>query len=211
MRSWEAGHVDTERGNYEIALDRAKAGAPLWEETERKTGAFPLSCTARALTTQTLTFSPSNACADDLTAKIDHLLPFLLAAKASDPANPGEKEARRADREARQAFKERLDGRTSAIQRRLDEERELLLRKQQAFARNREHTEQEEKAFEQYVTDATFRIAILEQRLARADSIKQSRLAEFDARLRSDERLMCLYNPAAWRARQEAESGAGQE
>lgn len=39
-RVWEMAHVDTERTNYEIALDRAAAGAPLEEEMERKTGVY---------------------------------------------------------------------------------------------------------------------------------------------------------------------------
>ncbi len=163
---------------------------------------------ARIIICTTLTHklcpAPLLPCADDLTVEPDALLPFLLAAKTADPSNPGEKEARRADREARLAFKENLDARTAIIQRRLDEERETLLRKQQAFARNRDHTDAEEHAFEQFVSEATFRIAILEQRAVRADSIKMARLAEFDARLKADERLMCIYNPAAWRARQEA-------
>lgn len=143
--------------------------------------------------------------ADDLTTEPDYLLPFLLAAKVQDPSNPAEKEARKADREARLAFKERLDNRAMTIQRKLDEEREMLLRKQQAFARNRDHSELEEQQFEQYVADATFRVAILEQRLGRADSLKQGRLAEFDKKLRSDERLLCIYNPEAWKAKQEAD------
>lgn len=133
-----------------------------------------------------------------------------MAAKAADPSNPGEKEARKADREARQAFKDQLDARAMAIHRRLDEEREKLLRRQQAFARSKEHTEQEERSFEQFVTESTFRIAILEQRLARLDSIRPARLAELDARLRGDERLMSIYNPAAWRQRKDAEEALGQ-
>lgn len=79
---------------------------------------------------------------------MDYLLPFLLAAKASNPANPTEKEARKADRDCRAAYKERLLERVAIIQRRLDDENEKLLRKQHAFSRTRDHAEGAEEEFE---------------------------------------------------------------
>lgn len=80
------------------------------------------------------------------------MLPFLLAAKCTDPNNPGEKEARKADRECRAAYKERLLERVAIIQKRLEAENDDLLRRQQAFSRNRDHTEGAEEEFEKYVT-----------------------------------------------------------
>ena len=86
--------------------------------------------------------------ADEDNKEMDYLLPFLLSAKAANPANPTEKEARKADRDCRAAFKERLLERVAIIQRRLDDENEKLLRKQHAFSRTRDHAEGAEEEFE---------------------------------------------------------------
>ncbi len=149
--------------------------------------------------------------ADDLTAEPDALLPFLIAIRAADPSNPNEKEARGADRAARAAYRELLDGRSALIGRRLDEERERLLRKQQAFARAREHTEAEESAFEARVGEATFTIAILEGRLARAQAAKASKAAAFEAKLAADPRLLPVYAPAEYAAKLAAVAVAAAE
>ncbi len=149
--------------------------------------------------------------ADDADAEPDYLLPFLLAAKAGDVGNPTEKEARKADRECRAAFHDRLLERAAIIQRRLEEENDKLLRRQQAFSRSRDHTEAAEREFAGYVADAEFRISILQQRLERQQALLPAALADMERRLVADPRLAVIHNPAAWRERQaEAGMGAGE-
>ena len=79
-------------------------------------------------------------------------LSLLPPLDASFAANPTEKEARKADRDCRAAYKERLLERVAIIQRRLDDENEKLLRKQHAFSRTRDHAEGAEEEFERYDT-----------------------------------------------------------
>lgn len=140
--------------------------------------------------------------AEDLNKEPDYLLPFLLAAKAADPGNPDEKSARKADRDCRAAYKERLQERIAIIKRRQDDETEKLHKRQQAFSRSRDHTEAAEKEFETYVSGAEFRISILEQRLERQEKLLDVKVKEMEDRLRKDQRLAILYDPAGYKERQ---------
>lgn len=177
MRAWEVTHPELERTVFDIASERALSGAPIQEETERKD--------------------------DNLSKAPDYLLPFLLAAKAADLTNPDEKSARKADRDARAAYKDRLLERIAIIKRREDDETEKLHRRQQAFSRAREHTEAAEKEFEQFVSAAEFRISILQQRIERQQLLFDVKLREMDDRLRKDPRLLIIYDPVAWKERQQ--------
>ena len=98
---------------------------------------------------------------------------------------------------------ERIDPR--AFQRRLEEEQEKLLRRQQAFARSRDHTEATEAEFEAYQADANFRISILEQRLERHAALQPKAIADLEARLRADERLMIFYDPRKYQEMKDAQ------
>lgn len=131
-------------------------------------------------------------------------MPFLLSAKVADVNAPNEKEAKKANRDARIAYKEMLIAREGIISHRLAEEKEKLMRRQQAFSRTREHTLSETTAFESFVADATFKIAILEQRLARHRDAAPARIAAFDKTLEADPRLAAIYNPTLYKLRQEA-------
>ena len=131
-------------------------------------------------------------CAGDGDAHADYLQPFITSAKVGDPSSLTEKEAKKVDKECRAAHKERLLERVAIIQRRLDDENERLLRRQQAFSRSRDHDRDAELEFEQYCSDATFRIGILEQRLARQEGIATRRYQELESRLVSDPRLAAL-------------------
>jgi hypothetical protein len=176
-RAHEVQHVELAQTLFEIAEARAKAGVPLVEHEETKS--------------------------DDLDAEPDFLLPFLLAAKCQDVVNPSEKEAKKAERDARAAFKERLGERAGIIQKRLDEENDKLLRRQQAFARNRDHSESAEHEFESFQAESNFRISILETRLERHNSLLPKALAELDQRLRADLRLQIVNDPEGYRRRME--------
>lgn len=141
--------------------------------------------------------------------EIDYLLPFLLAAKCADPNNPTEKEAREADRACRLAYKERLLERVAIIQKRLEMENDDLMRRQQAFSRNRDHAEGAEEEFDKYCSEATFRIGILEQRLERQEALVTRKYLELEQRLAADMRLAVIHNPAALAARGMRAGGAG--
>ncbi len=169
----EENDVRLEPTLHEVALERARTGAPL--EEEQKQGSE----------------------SDD----IDFLLPFLLAARAHDVSNPSEKEARRADKECRAAYKERLLERVAIIQKRLEAENDDLLRRQQAFSRNRDHADGAEEEFERYCAEATFRIGILEQRLERQEALVTKKYQELEACLLGGPRLAILHNPALAAAR----------
>jgi hypothetical protein len=180
-RIMEEADIRLERTIYEVAVDRARSGAPLEDEPEKR-----------------------GAEEDD----IDYLLPFLLAARCGDVANPSDKEARKADRECRAAYKERLLERVAIIQKRLEAENDDLLRRQQAFSRSRDHAEGAEEEFERYCAEATFRIGILEQRLERQEALVTRKCQELEARLLSDPRLAVIHNPAAAATRAAAAAAA---
>ena len=103
------------------------------------------------------------------------------------------------------AFKERLHERAAIIQRRLEDEQEKLLRRQQAFARSRDHTEATEAEFEQYQADANFRISILEQRLERHAALQPKAVADLEARLKADERLLIFHDPRKYQELKDAQ------
>jgi len=134
----------------------------------------------------------------------DLLMPFLLSNKVADVNAPNDKEARKANRDARAAYRDMLAAREGIVSRRLDEEKEKLMRRQQAFSRVREHTGAETAAFEAFVADATFKVAILEQRLARGREVAPARVAAFEKTLEADPRLAAIFNPALYKLRMEA-------
>jgi len=181
-RAHEVQHVELSQTLFEVAEERARAGLPLVEHEETKS--------------------------DDLDAEPDFLLPFLLAAKCHDVNNPTEKEAKKADKDARSAFKERLSERAGIIQRRLDDENDKLLRRQQAFARNRDHSEAAEHEFEAFQAESNFRISILENRLERHNSLLPKALADLDQRLHGDLRLQIVYDPEGYKKRMEEENNS---
>jgi hypothetical protein len=178
-RAHELQHVELEKTLFEVAAERAARGDALEEEQEAKQES------------------------DD--GEPDFLLPFLLAAKCANPNAPTEKEAKKADRDCRVAFKERLHERAAIIQRRLEDEQEKLLRRQQAFARSRDHTEATEAEFEQYQADANFRISILEQRLERHAALQPKAVADLEARLKADERLLIFHDPRKYQELKDAQ------
>ena len=125
-------------------------------------------------------------------AAADLLAPFIAGVKPADAARLTDKEASRVEREARACVKERLLDRVAIIQRRLDDENERLLRRQQAFSRSRDHDREAEAEFEAYCGAATLRIGVLEARLGRQEAVATRRFAELERALHSDARLAAL-------------------
>eukprot|EP00736_Rhodelphis_marinus_P008612 Rmarinus@m.20835 len=126
----------------------------------------------------------------------DYLAPFLVHRKDGQPlAKLKPQQAQEAREMCLRALKDRLIERANIIQSRLQEEQDALSKRQSAFQRNRDHVDKaEEEEFEQYVQEASFRIHILDQRLARHEEQALQKYAELDRKLRSDPRLACIYN-----------------
>eukprot|EP00922_Rhytidocystis_sp_ex-Travisia-forbesii_P045661 GHVS01068123.1.p1 GENE.GHVS01068123.1~~GHVS01068123.1.p1 ORF type:complete len:202 (+),score=29.14 GHVS01068123.1:3-608(+) len=98
------------------------------------------------------------------TAKIDILAPYLLEFQSKPiDASAAEMIAKKCKND----FRKRLLDRATIIQKRLEDEHEQLKKRKSALQRRGDNQDEDERAFEQYQTDAMFRIQIMEQRLAR--------------------------------------------
>eukprot|EP00741_Cyanophora_paradoxa_P015016 tig00020830_g14487.t1 len=123
----------------------------------------------------------------------DYLWAFLPdAAKQGKPLNRDA--ALKVKDGCLKALKERLIERANIIQSRLDEENSNLLKRQNAYQRNRDHLDKnEEEEYERYCQDAAFRIQILDQRLKRHEEQALLKYTEMDRRLREDPRLQAVH------------------
>jgi len=91
-------------------------------------------------------------------------------------------------------FRKRLLDRAQIIQRRLEEEQENLKKKRsQMQRRGGENVEKDERIFEQYQSNAMFRIQILEQRLARHETHAVKKFVELENALAEDPRLGAMW------------------
>ena len=78
---------------------------------------------------------------------------------------------------------------------RLDDENNLLARKQFGFQRTHDHaTAEQEEEYEEFCAEAWFRIQILEQRLARHEDQALQKFAYLDTKLRNDPRLSAIHD-----------------
>jgi hypothetical protein len=91
------------------------------------------------------------------------------------------------------ALKERLIDRANIIKGRLDREDAALMKRRNAFERDRDvMTPAEEEEFNRACEESTFKINILNQRLERHEEISKRRFLELDAKLRADPRLAAM-------------------
>jgi hypothetical protein len=92
-----------------------------------------------------------------------------------------------------QRLKVRLLHRAGIIQASLDKEREMLQQETGLFLRKGDHVSTEEqKNFDEYVSQANFRIEILEQRSARHEEMSLEKYAEMDKELSTHHLLASL-------------------
>ena len=123
--------------------------------------------------------------------EINYLGPFLVHVR--DPLNMKREEAQRVRDACLKALKDRLLERANIIQERLNQENKKLAKKQEQFQRSqREGDTSGEEEFEQYSTEAMFRIQILEQRLASHEESALKKFADLDNKLANDPRLSIL-------------------
>ena len=124
-------------------------------------------------------------------AGFDYLEPYI------PPIIPGHdltvSEAAEAKDGCLNALKERLIDRANIIKGRLDREDAALVKRRNAFERDRDvMTPAEEEEFNRACEESTFKINILNQRLERHEEISKRRFLELDAKLRADPRLAAL-------------------
>eukprot|EP00441_Pelagodinium_beii_P038325 CAMPEP_0197626140 /NCGR_PEP_ID=MMETSP1338-20131121/5247_1 /TAXON_ID=43686 ORGANISM="Pelagodinium beii, Strain RCC1491" /NCGR_SAMPLE_ID=MMETSP1338 /ASSEMBLY_ACC=CAM_ASM_000754 /LENGTH=866 /DNA_ID=CAMNT_0043196659 /DNA_START=47 /DNA_END=2647 /DNA_ORIENTATION=- len=96
-------------------------------------------------------------------------------------------------------FKKRLTDRAEIIQRRLEEEQDLLRKRRAQMQRRGDNVERDEREFERYQSQAMFRTQILEQRLARHQMQAIEKFQELERMLQEDPRLAAMWQkePAA--------------
>lgn len=91
-------------------------------------------------------------------------------------------------------FRKRLLDRAQIIQKRLEEEQENLKKKRSQMQRRGGSSEQgDERQFEQYQSNAMFRIQILEQRLARHEMQAIKKFVDLEKQLAEDPRLSAMW------------------
>lgn len=124
---------------------------------------------------------------DDL-KQSDYLTPYL-----PHSGELSKDEAQRTRDLCLKSLKERLLERANIIQTRLEEENSELAKRQAAFQRSQHDQEQtKDEKFEQFCSDAMFRISILEQRLTRHEESALQKYADLDHKLQNDVRLSKL-------------------
>merc|ERR1712196_640168 len=90
-------------------------------------------------------------------------------------------------------FRKRLLDRAQIIQKRLEDEQDQLKKRRSQMQRRGDNVEKDERNFEQYQSNAMFRIQILEQRLARHETLAIKKFAELDKALTEDPRLEAMW------------------
>ena len=132
----------------------------------------------------------------------DFLRPYFLFSK--DPEHPTEEEAARADAEVKVAYKARLKMRVAAMHARRTRDQEELRHKQQAYARIRNPSAAATAEFNAAMEGATYRLGVLDGRIAEAGASLVSQYAALEARLRVDPRLQSVYDAEGYKKRLEA-------
>ncbi|CAD7971169.1 unnamed protein product [Amoebophrya sp. A25] len=172
-----------EKNVYDIAREKAEA-----EEAQSK------------LQQQTLDKSKSEsksaeqdqaAASPYVDSKVDFLARYLVdfQAKPLDAL-----QAEFVAKKCKNDFRKRLLDRAQIIQRRLEAEQENLKKKRaQMQRRGGDNVEKDERAWEQFQSQAMFRIQILEQRLARHEIHSVKKFVELENALAEDPRLAAMW------------------
>jgi len=124
------------------------------------------------------------------TKGVDYLTPYLRNVK--DPQKITKDEALEVRQACLDALKARLLERANIIQARLNDENARLARKQEQFQRSQREGDLSTEDYENYCTQAMFRIQILEQRLVAHEEAALKKYSVLDAKLASDPRLRVL-------------------
>ncbi|CAJ1401716.1 unnamed protein product [Effrenium voratum] len=138
---------------------------------------------------------------EEQSAKVDILAPYLVdfINKETGLVQLDSLQAELVAKKCTTDFRKRLTDRAEIIQRRLEEEQELLRKRRAQMQRRGDSVERDEREFEQYQNQAMFRTQILEQRLARHEMQAIEKFQELERMLQEDPRLAAMWQkePAA--------------
>merc|ERR1712135_193059 len=130
---------------------------------------------------------------EEQTSKVDILAPYLVDLVKSGTMQLDSVQATLVAKKCTQDFRKRLADRAEIIQRRLEEEQDLLRKRRAQMQRRGDNIEKDEKDFERYQSQAMFRTQILEQRLARHEMQAFDKFQELERTLQEDPRLAAMW------------------
>jgi len=140
---------------------------------------------------------------EEQSSKVDILLPYLVdfMNKETGFVQLDSLQAELVAKKCTTDFRKRLTDRAEIIQRRLEEEQDLLRKRRAQMQRRGDNMERDEREFERYQSQAMFRTQILEQRLARHEMQAIEKFQELERTLQEDPRLAAMWQkePAAGR------------
>jgi hypothetical protein len=189
--------VQTEKQLLSLVKDRERDNAELLEAMQRDRAAGTLHKTVYDLAQEQAREEPRHVmgraalAAED--SKPDYLAPFLAQYPPGKPLS--RKQAQQIKEDCLKALKERLLERANIIQAHLDTENEKLKQRQAIYSRQggaAANNAEADEEFSRFYEEATFRISILQARLARHEEISLQKYAQLDRRLREDPRLRAL-------------------
>merc|ERR1719198_2903829 len=127
---------------------------------------------------------------EEQVSKVDILAPYLVeyGGKPLDAL-----QAEFVAKKCKNDFRKRLLDRAQIIQKRLEEEQDQLKKRRSQMQRRGDNVEKDERAFEQYQSNAMFRIQILEQRLARHEMQAIDKMTQLEKTLTEDPRLAAMW------------------
>ncbi|CAE7206292.1 drc7 [Symbiodinium natans] len=138
---------------------------------------------------------------EEQTSKVDILAPYLVdfINKETGLVQLDSLQAELVAKKCTTDFRKRLTDRAEIIQRRLEEEQELLRKRRAQMQCRGDSVERDERDFEQYQNQAMFRTQILEQRLARHEMQAIEKFQDLERMLQEDPRLAAMWQkePAA--------------
>lgn len=127
---------------------------------------------------------------EEQASKVDILAPYLVDFQGK------QLDAMQAEfvcKKCKNDFRKRLLDRAQIIQKRLEDEQDQLKKRRSQMQRRGDNVEKDERAFEQYQSNAMFRIQILEQRLARHELQAIKKMTELEKTLAEDPRLAAMW------------------
>jgi len=127
---------------------------------------------------------------EEQASKVDILAPYLVdfQGKQLDAL-----QAEFVCKKCKNDFRKRLLDRAQIIQKRLEDEQDQLKKRRSQMQRRGDNVEKDERAFEQYQSNAMFRIQILEQRLARHELQAINKMTQLEKTLTEDPRLAAMW------------------
>merc|ERR1711939_950253 len=127
---------------------------------------------------------------EEQASRVDILAPYLVdfQGKQLDAL-----QAEFVAKKCKNDFRKRLLDRAQIIQKRLEDEQDQLKKRRSQMQRRGDNVEKDERAFEQYQSNAMFRIQILEQRLARHEMQAIKKFSELEKTLAEDPRLAAMW------------------